>query len=163
MNQMNQSESRTNESAGNLNVDEVKIIAIRDLPMVEAGDDIVDQIVNAASNQGTPLQSKDILVITQRIFSKAQGLVVPLDNYPPSSFAIEYAERTEKDPRLVEAVLQESARIIRQVGGVLITETKHGFKCANAGVDGSNVGGDDLISLLPRDPDQDCQAVCDII
>jgi len=160
---MNQSESSTNESAGNLNVDEVRIIAIRDLPMVEAGDDIVDQIVNAASNQGTPLQSKDILVITQRIFSKAQGLVVPLDNYPPSSFAIEYAERTEKDPRLVEAVLQESARIIRQVGGVLITETKHGFKCANAGVDGSNVGGDDLISLLPRDPDQDCQAVCDII
>ena len=163
MNQIKQGTSSTNEGAGNLNVDEVRIIAIRGLPMVKAGDDIVDQIVNAANNQGTPLQNKDIVVITQRIFSKAQGLVVPLDNYPPSSFAIEYAERTEKDPRLVEAVLQESTRIIRQVGGVLITETKHGFKCANAGVDGSNVGGDDLISLLPRDPDQDCQVVCGLI
>ena len=163
MNQIKQGTSSTNEGAGNLNVDEVRIIAIRGLPMVKAGDDIVDQIVNASNNQGTPLQNKDIVVITQRIFSKAQGLVVPLDNYPPSSFAIEYAERTEKDPRLVEAVLQESTRIIRQVGGVLITETKHGFKCANAGVDGSNVGGDDLISLLPRDPDQDCQVVCGLI
>lgn len=163
LSETNQSESKPSASAGNLNIDEVRIIAIRDLPMVEAGDDIIDQIINASEKQGTPLKNKDIVVITQRIFSKAQGLVVPLDDYQPSSFAIEYAERTEKDPRLVEAVLQESTRIIRQVGGVLITETKHGFKCANAGVDGSNVGGDDLISLLPKDPDQDCQEVCDII
>lgn len=163
MNKSNQTEAKPTASAGNLNIDEVRILAIRDLPMVKEGDDIVDQIIIAADKQDTPLKNKDIVVITQRIFSKAQGLVVPLDNYPPSSFALEYAERTEKDPRLVEAVLQESTRIIRQVGGVLITETKHGFKCANAGVDGSNVGGDDLISLLPKDPDQDCQTVCDII
>ncbi|MEX2372868.1 MAG: coenzyme F420-0:L-glutamate ligase, partial [Dehalococcoidia bacterium] len=67
--------------------------------------------------------------------------------------------RTEKDPRIVEAVLRESKRVIRQVGGVLLTETHHGFKCANAGVDGSNVGGMDLVSLLPVDPDASCRTI----
>lgn len=145
--------------AGPLNADEVRIIAIRQIPMVEEGDDITQLILEAIKNQNEQLQDGDVLVITQRIFSKAQGRVIPLDSYHPSTFAHEYALKTEKDPRLVEAVLQESTRVIRQVGGVLITETKHGFKCANAGVDGSNVGGDDLISLLPENPDQDCADV----
>src|SRR5690606_18820447 len=96
-------------------------------------------------------------VVTQRIVSKAEGRVFPLDAFTPSPFALAYAERTEKDPRLVEAVLRESKRVIRQAGPVLITETHHGLKCANAGVDASNVGGEDLVCLLPVDPDASCR------
>ena len=77
---------------------------------------------------------------------------MPLDSFDPSPFARKWAQQWDKDPRQVEAVLSESVRIVRQRGGVLIAETRHGFICANAGVDASNVGGDDLISLLPIDP-----------
>ena len=142
---------------------EFRVIGIRGIPMVQQGDDLASIIAEAAAAQGTPLQDGDVLTITQRVISKVEGRVVPLDTFTPSPFAHEYAERTEKDPRIVEAVLLESKRIIRQVGGVLITETKHGFKCANAGVDGSNVGGMDLVSLLPVDPDGSCRAIRDAI
>jgi coenzyme F420-0:L-glutamate ligase/coenzyme F420-1:gamma-L-glutamate ligase len=84
-----------------------------------------------------------------------------LDEFDPSPFARDYAERFEKDARVVEAVLRESTRVIRQVGGVLITETRHGFKCANAGVDASNVGGEEFVSLLPLDPDASCRRIRD--
>jgi coenzyme F420-0:L-glutamate ligase/coenzyme F420-1:gamma-L-glutamate ligase len=142
---------------------EVRVIGITGVPMVQAGDDIAAQILEAAAAQGTPVEDGDIVVVTQRIVSKAEGRVVPLDDFEPSAFARAYAERWEKDPRLVEAVLRESKRIIRQAGPVLITETHHGFKCANAGVDGSNVGGQDLVSLLPVDPDASCRALRDAI
>jgi len=142
---------------------EFRVIGIRGIPMVQQGDGLASIIAEAAAAQGTPLQDGDVLAITQRVVSKVEGRVVPLDTFTPSPFAHEYAERTEKDPRIVEAVLLESKRIIRQVGGVLITETKHGFKCANAGVDGSNVGGMDLVSLLPVDPDGSCRAIRDAI
>ena len=107
--------------AGPLHADEVRIIAIRQIPMVQEGDNIAQLVLKAIKNQGEQLEEEDVLVITQRIFSKAQGRVIPLDSYHPSTFANEYALKTEKDPRLVEAVLQESTRVIRQVGGVLIT------------------------------------------
>lgn len=142
---------------------EVRVIGLRGIPMVRAGDDLAGQIIDAAAAQGTPIEEGDIVVVTQRVVSKAEGRVVPLDSFEPSAFATEYAERFDKDPRVVEAVLRESTRVIRQVGGVLITETHHGFKCANAGVDASNVGGQDLISLLPVDPDASCRALRDAI
>ena len=142
---------------------DVRVIGLRDIPMVEAGDDLAGQIIEAAAAQGTPLEAGDLLVVTQRVVSKAEGRVLPLDTFEPSPFASEYADRFDKDPRVVEAVLRESTRIIRQVGGVLITETHHGFKCANAGVDASNVGGDDLISLLPVDPDASCRVLRDTV
>jgi coenzyme F420-0:L-glutamate ligase/coenzyme F420-1:gamma-L-glutamate ligase len=138
---------------------EFRVIGVTGIPLVQSGDDVAQQIFDAAAAQATPLEDGDIVVITQRIISKAEGRVVPLDDFTPSPFALDYADRMEKDPRLVEAVLRESTRVIRQVGGVLITETRHGFKCANAGIDASNVGGDDLVSLLPVDPDASCEGV----
>ena len=142
---------------------EFRVIGITGMPMVQRDDDLAQQIVDAAAAQGTPIEANDIVAVTQRVVSKAEGRVYPLDDFPPSPFALAFAERTEKDPRVVEAVLRESKRVIRQVGAVLITETHHGFKMANAGVDASNVGGMDLVCLLPVDPDASCRRLRDDI
>lgn len=142
---------------------EFRVIGIRGIPMIQQADDLASIIVDAAIAQQTPLEEGDILAVTQRVVSKVEGRVVPLDTFTPSPFALDYATRTEKDPRIVEAVLSESKRIIRQVGGVLLTETRHGFKCANSGVDGSNVGGMNLVSLLPVDPDASCRRIRDAV
>ncbi|MEE8337819.1 MAG: coenzyme F420-0:L-glutamate ligase [Dehalococcoidia bacterium] len=140
-------------------VPQFRVIGITGIPLVQEGDDVAGQIIDAAAAQGTPLEDGDVLAVTQRIVSKAEGQIVPLDSYDPSPFALDYAERMEKDPRLVEAVLQESTRIVRQVGGILITQTRHGFICANAGIDGSNVGAGEIICLLPIDPDASCERI----
>ena len=137
----------------------IEVIGIRGIPMVHEGDDLPTLIFDAAKLQGTPVQEGDVLALAQRIFSKAEGRVVPLESFEPSAFATEWSQRWEKDPRQTEAVLRESVRVVRQVRGVLITETRHGLICANAGVDGSNVGGLGLISLLPVDPDGSCDGV----
>jgi coenzyme F420-0:L-glutamate ligase/coenzyme F420-1:gamma-L-glutamate ligase len=142
---------------------ELRVIGITGIPMVQSGDDLAALVVEAAESQGTPLEEGDVLVVTQRVVSKAEGRVVPLDTFEPSPFALDWAARFEKDPRQVEAVLRESARIVRQVRGVLITETHQGLICANAGIDASNVGGDDLISLLPIDPDASCRGLMDSV
>lgn len=144
-------------------VPEFRVIGVTNMPMVQPGDDLARQVVEAAAEQGTPLADGDVVVITQRVVSKAEGRVFPLDDFPPSAFALEYAQRVQKDPRLVEAVLRESRRIIRQSGNVLITETHHGLKMANGGVDTSNVGGHDLVCLLPLDPDASCRRLRDDI
>lgn len=140
---------------------EFRVIGITQVPMVQSGDDLAGQLFAAAAAQHTPLADGDVLVVTQRVVSKAEGRVVPLDSFVPSPFALDYATRFEKDPRVVEAVLRESVRVIRQVRGVLITEDRHGFKMANAGIDASNVGGLDLVSLLPVDPDASCRTLRD--
>ena len=142
---------------------EYRVIALAGMPMVQPHDDLAALIVEAADRQGAPPAGGDVLVVTQRIVSKAEDRVRPLDEFDPSPFARDYAQRMEKDPRLVEAVLRESTRVVRQVGGVLITQTRHGFICANAGVDGSNVGGEDLVSLLPLDPDGSCRRIRDAV
>ncbi len=142
---------------------EFRVVGVTGMPMVQRDDDLAQQIVDAANVQGTPVEAGDIIVVTQRVVSKAEGRVYPLDDFVPSPFAQAYAERTEKDPRVVEAVLRESKRIIRQAGPVLITETHHGFKMANSGVDASNVGGMDLVCLLPVDPDASCRRLRDDI
>ena len=146
-----------------MTVPEFRVIGLTGMPMAVAGDDLAAQIVDAAAAQGTPLMAGDVVVVTQRIVSKAEGRVVPLDTFEPSPFALAYAARWAKDPHVVEAVLHESKRIIRQAGPVLITETHHGFKCANAGVDASNVGGEGLVCLLPVDPDASCRQIRDAV
>lgn len=135
---------------------EVHVIGLRGMPIVQPDDDIAELIVTAAAKQGASIQDRDVIAVTQRIVSRSEHQLRRLDDFEPSRFAIDYANQTEKDPRLVEAVLSESTRVIRQVGGVLITETRHGFRCANAGVDGSNVGGEEFVCLLPIDPDASC-------
>jgi len=144
-----------------MTIPEVRVIGITGIPLVQAGDDLAGQILDAAAAQGTPVEGGDVIVVTQRVVSKAEGRVVPLDTFEPGAFALAWSQRWEKDPRVTEAVLRESQRVVRQVRGVLITQTHHGFICANAGVDASNVGGLDLLSLLPVDPDASCRVIRD--
>ena len=110
-------------------------------------------ILAAAESAGTPIVDDDIVVVTSKSVSKAEGRTVELDDIIPGAFAQEWSKRWEKDPRVVEVVLAESARVVRQLGPVLITETHHGFCCANSGVDQSSSGGHGRVLVLPRDPD----------
>lgn len=137
----------------------IQIIAVEDLPIIKTGDKIAELICTAAEKQGSPLQDGDIIVITHCIVSRAEGNIVDLDTVVPSEFAKAIAEQYEKDPALVETVLRESKGIVRMGNGNLITETRHGFICANSGVDRSNVNGDRKVALLPKNPDKSAQAI----
>lgn len=129
------------------------VFGIPGLPEITNGSDLATLIASAADSAGTPLASGDVLVITSKIVSKAEGRTVELSTVEVSPFARQYAERWEKEPAVVELVLRESRRVVRQVGPILITETRHGFICANAGIDQSSSGGHGLAVMLPVDPD----------
>jgi coenzyme F420-0:L-glutamate ligase/coenzyme F420-1:gamma-L-glutamate ligase len=137
---------------------QVQIIAVVGMPEVRPGDDLAALILEAARGQGADIEDGDVLVVTQKIVSKAEGRLVDLRQVEPSPRARELAGQTGKDARLLEVILRESRRIVRQEGGVIICETKHGFVCANAGVDTSNVGGG-MVSLLPQNPDQSAERI----
>jgi coenzyme F420-0:L-glutamate ligase/coenzyme F420-1:gamma-L-glutamate ligase len=130
----------------------VQLIPVVGMGEIEPGTDLAVVLGAALEEQGTPLQDGDILVVTQKIVSKAEGCLVRLADIAPSPLAAEWAARWSKDARVVELVLRESRRIVRMERGVIISETQHGLICANAGVDCSNVG-DDRATLLPPDPD----------
>src|SRR5437773_3746794 len=130
----------------------LQILPVIGIGEVEPNTDLAAVLGAALEEQGTPLQDGDILVVTQKIVSKAEGCLVRLDDVEPSPLAVEWAARWSKDPRVVELVLRESRRIVRMERGVIISETRHGLICANAGVDCSNVG-DERATLLPPDPD----------
>lgn len=136
----------------------IQIIPLPGLPDVRKGDDVAKMIVAAAAAD-PGIRAGDILVVTQKIVSKSEGRVIPLSSVKPSAEALRLAIETEKDPRLVELILRESNAIVRQKGPILITETKHGFVCANAGIDASNVGPEGSVCLLPEDPDRSAQAI----
>lgn len=133
----------------------LSLIALPGIPDIAPGDDLAAVILAALERAGLRLQDGDVLVITQKIVSKAEGRAVPLDAITPTETALALAEATGKDPRLTEVILQESRGVIRQRGGVLIMETHHGWICANAGVDRSNVkdAAGEVALLLPLDPD----------
>jgi len=131
----------------------LEVFGVPGLPEIAVGDDLAGQVHEAAIAAGDPLADGDIVVITSKIVSKAEGCAVELADIEPSPFAVSWAERWEKDPRVVEVVLRESKRIIRQIGPVLITETHHGFCCANAGVDQSSSGAHGRVLVLPEDSD----------
>jgi coenzyme F420-0:L-glutamate ligase/coenzyme F420-1:gamma-L-glutamate ligase len=124
------------------------ILGVLGLPEIEPGADLATLIAGAVE-----LRDGDIVVVTSKIVSKAEGAVVELADVEPSPFATDWGTRWEKDPRVVEVVLRESTRIVRQIGPVLITETRHGFVCANSGVDQSSSGASDRVVVLPADPD----------
>ena len=130
----------------------VQLIPVVGMGEIAPGTDLAAILGAALEEQGTPLLDGDILVVTQKIVSKAEGCLVRLDDVRPSPLALEWATRWNKDARVVELVLRESRRIVRMERGVIISETRHGLICANAGVDCSNVG-DDRATLLPPDPD----------
>lgn len=131
----------------------IEVVGVEGLPEITNGDDLAAQIHAAASAQGEPLADRDIVVITSKIVSKAEGRAIDLVTVEPSPFAVSWATRWDKDPRVVEVVLRESKRIVRQIGPVLITETHHGFCCANSGVDQSSSGAEDRVLVLPEDSD----------
>jgi coenzyme F420-0:L-glutamate ligase/coenzyme F420-1:gamma-L-glutamate ligase len=136
----------------------IQVIGIEGIPDVQPGDDLADLLIRAMAAQGLAIQPGDVIVITQKIVSKSEGRVVALDQVKPSQFALTIAEQTDKDPRLVELVLSEAQRIVKMDQGVLIVETRHGFVCANAGVDRSNVGPEKA-ALLPIDPDASARRI----
>jgi len=122
------------------------------MPDVEPGDDVGALIAGAVARAGETIEAGDVVVVAQKIVSKAEGALVRLDEVAPSPRAAEWAAAWAKDPRVVEVVLRESRRIVRMERGILIAETQHGFICANAGVDASNVAPG-FVTVLPRDPD----------
>jgi coenzyme F420-0:L-glutamate ligase/coenzyme F420-1:gamma-L-glutamate ligase len=130
----------------------IRLLPILGLPEFRAGDELARAIVEAARKSEIAFEHGDVLVIAQKIVSKVEGRIVDLSTIPPSQAASELAAKLKKDARLVEVIVRESRRIVRSEP-VLIVETHHGFVCANAGVDQSNVPGDNNASLLPRDPD----------
>jgi coenzyme F420-0:L-glutamate ligase/coenzyme F420-1:gamma-L-glutamate ligase len=138
---------------------EVRVIGISGMPEIAPGDDIAALVVGAAAAQQTPLLNGDVLVVTQKVVSKAEGRLVELARVEPSAMAREFAARWGKDARQVEVVLREASRIVRMDRGVLIVETKHGFVCANAGVDASNTGRPGFVTLLPEDPDASAERI----
>ncbi|TAK26093.1 MAG: coenzyme F420-0:L-glutamate ligase [Chloroflexota bacterium] len=131
----------------------VSIVGLDGIPEVHPGDDLGAFIAEAADRSGTGLLDGDIVVVTHKVVSKAEGRLVDLSTIEPSPLAIHFAASAAKDPRQVEIALREARRIVRMSRGILITETKHGFVCANTGVDASNVPGEGIVCLLPEDPD----------
>lgn len=131
----------------------IQIIPIEGLPIIQQNYDLALLTIQALEKKGIKPHEKDVYVYSHVIVSRSEGKIVDLTKVTPSKTALEYADFTGKDPRLVEVILGESKGIRRIAPGVLVTETKHGFVCANAGIDKSNVPGDDIVSPLPDDPD----------
>ncbi len=142
----------------------IELITIPNLPLVQPGDDLPTLLLAAASAAGIAWHDGDVLVVAQKIVSKAEGRLVPLAGLTPSPRALDLAAQSHKDPRLVEAILGESAEVLRVRPGLLVVEHRLGFVCANAGVDQSNVAGsDDWALLLPADPDASARHLRDQI
>lgn len=141
----------------------MELIGIRHIGLIAPGDDIPAMIVESLRKDGLSLRTGDVVVIAQKIVSKAEGRYVELDDVEPSSRALELAQRCQKDPRLVELILRESREVLRCVPDVIIVENHQGVVLANAGIDRSNVDQQsrgDRVLLLPSDPDATCSAVC---
>lgn len=138
------------------------LTALQEVPLIRQGDNLADIFANALHENTVSLEDNDILVIAQKIVSKAEGRFINLSQVTPSPRAIELAEKTEKDARLVDLILQESKEVLRTRIGTIIVEHKLGFVCANAGIDHSNVTGDESeewVLLLPKEPDRTAEMI----
>jgi coenzyme F420-0:L-glutamate ligase/coenzyme F420-1:gamma-L-glutamate ligase len=145
---------------------QLSLTALPDLPLVEPGDDLAALILTALRQTGLTLADGDVLIVAQKVVSKAEGRLVDLKAVDPSEAAIELANQTQKDPRLVEVILGESKQVLRTRPGLIIVEHRLGFVCANAGVDHSNVRGPggapgEWVLMLPLDPDRTAQRLCE--
>jgi coenzyme F420-0:L-glutamate ligase / coenzyme F420-1:gamma-L-glutamate ligase len=139
-----------------------EVIGIEGIGEVRPGDDVVRLVLAAAARQRTPVAGGDVLVLSQKIISKSEGRLLRLTDVTPSTMATTFATELGRDPRLIEVILRESRRVVRMDRGVLVTETRHGWVCANAGVDQSNVDTD-MVALLPEDPDRSARAFRDAV
>jgi coenzyme F420-0:L-glutamate ligase/coenzyme F420-1:gamma-L-glutamate ligase len=133
-------------------VGQITITGLEGIPKVKKGDDIADIIIKAASKQGFILADKDIIAITSKIVSKAEGRIVRLQDVEPSESALKFSKILNSDPRKVEVILSEAKRIVRMVKGLIIVETRQGFVCANGGIDASNIELGSIV-LLPKNSD----------
>lgn len=133
---------------------EIRLVAIRVDGEVRPGDSLADTLLGSLQKQKLDLRRDDVLVVKHKIVSKAEGRVVALSTIRPSKKSIAWASQYDLDPRVIELALRESRSVIRRKNGVLITETRHGFLCANSGVDVSNVDGGTHVVLLPKDSDR---------
>ena len=138
---------------------QITVTGIEGIPEINSGDDLPAMIVEAALNQDAGLHDGDILVVTQKVVSKAEGRVITVDELDPSIIAVQLSEGHNRDARHTEAILRESKRIVRMDRGNIIAETRHGFICANAGIDASNVPGEETVALLPIDPDASARRI----
>ena len=142
---------------------ELKIIGIQGMPEVKPGDDLAGFLMDAAQRQGTPVEAGDVVVVTQKVVSKAEDRVIGFEGIEPSPLAVTITQGYRRDPRHTEIVLRESERVVRMDRGVIISQTRHGFICANAGVDASNIPGSETVALLPVDPDASAKRIMDCI
>lgn len=133
--------------------------ALRDIPLIQPGDDLAAVILASLEKSGWALQSGDVLVMAQKVVSKAENRIIDLAGVTPSPRAVELAREVDKDPRLVELILSESNAVVRHRPGVLIVEHRLGFVMANAGIDRSNVDGGEQALLLPLDPDRSAAGI----
>lgn len=143
---------------------EIRFVPLRGIPEVGEGDSLGEMILRAAAHEGFSFLDGDVVVVAQKVVSKAEGRVVSLSQVEPSGFAVTVSEEVSKDPRLVEVILGETRRIVkmdeRESGkGRLIVETTGGLVLANAGVDASNVSGGEDVTLLPLDSDRSAGAI----
>ena len=149
--------------AQTLGAHHVAVIPVTGLPEIVQGNDLGRLIAERCAAIGKPITRGDLVVVAQKIVSKAEGAVQRISAQNPTDQAIELAAQVKKDPRLVQIILDQSSRVVRAVPGVLIVETRHGFICANAGIDQSNVEDDDLVTTLPDDSDLSAQTIRDAI
>ena len=140
---------------------EIRIIPVRGVGEARPGDDVAALLADAFAGQGERFETGDVLVVTQKIVSKAEGRIVKLDTVTPSETALALSRANGRDARQIEVALRETAQVVRMdmTRGILISETRHGFVCANAGVDGSNLATADEVSLLPVDPDASARGI----
>ena len=137
----------------------LQLFGVPGLPEIVPGSDLAALVADAAIAAGTPLADGDVVVVTSKIVSKAEGRLVELADVTPSQFATDWSLPWDKDPAVTELVLRESKRIVRQLGPILITETHHGFVCANSGIDQSSSGAYGRVVLLPVDPDASARII----
>ncbi len=141
----------------------LQIVSIKHIPEVQQGDDIARLILSCMKKQKLTLKNDDVLCVAQKIVSKSEGRITALNDVHPSARAKKLAKKLGKDPRHVQVILSETKRIVRTGHGVIICETHHGFVCANAGVDLSNVDGGNSVCLLPKNPDASAKKLRDKI
>ena len=144
----------------------VTFSAIPDIPMIEPGDDLVNIVLSAVTRAEADIQTGDVLIIAQKVFSKAEGRYAILEEVEPTAEAVTLGEATEKDPRLVQLILSESKEVLRHRPGVIIVAHRLGYVMANAGIDASNIGtsnGREQVLLLPVDPDASADAFRDAV
>ena len=138
---------------------QMQIIGISGMPETQIGDYVGAQILEACTASEIDILDGDILVVTQKIISKSEGRVIAINDIEPSELAVSISEGHRRDPRHTELILRESRRIVRMDRGNIISETHHGFNCANAGIDASNIPGEGTVALLPVDPDKSAYGI----